>query len=190
MDAVYNFLDAAAGELTRVTGLAHPVALGWLWLMAIAFIIALVASMPVSRPLSSWLGDFFVRWGLAGILVWFVINSFWALKELLNMRLVVPFTPLEGYLEYATVWGAVLTGLATFAFFGTALITRAIFDKGELPKGVIYYKREIFIATSQPVGVKEAESGKEAEREPLAGVDVSQQKQQIAVVNRRLQARK
>jgi len=101
----------------------------WLWLMAAAFIIALIASMPPRRPISTWLGDFFVRWGLAGILVWFVVNGLWAVRELMGMKLMLYFSPLEAYLEYATVWGAVFTGLATFVFFGSALLLNAIFSR-------------------------------------------------------------
>lgn len=101
----------------------------WLVEMGIAFVIALIASMPPRRPLASWLGDFFVRWGVAGLFVWFVVTDIWALRELLNMRLVFPFTPLEGYLEYLTWHGALLTGIFTFLFFGSTLLLRAIFDR-------------------------------------------------------------
>lgn len=164
--------------------ITHPVAFSWLWLMAIALGLAFLASMPPKRPIRGWLGDFFIRWGLAGILVWFVINSFWALRELLNMRLIIPFTPLEGYLEYTTVWSAVLTGVATFIFFGSALLLRAIFSHEEWPKGVIYYRQEVLIADPNAVPhiatqaegqvasqAEKAEEKKEESKVPVVVVD-------------------
>ncbi|MFN3805181.1 MAG: hypothetical protein ACK4SY_09000 [Pyrobaculum sp.] len=160
--------------------LTHPVAFSWLLLMAIALGLALLASMPPRRPLGGWLGDFFIKWGLAGIFVWFVINGFWALRELLNMRLIIPFTPIESYLEYATVWSAVLTGVATFIFFGSALLLRAIFSREELPKGVIYYRQEVFIADANAVlqtasqtaaGKEPAEEGRGEAKAPVVVID-------------------
>jgi len=128
--------------------LDNVVVKAWLWFMAAAFIIAFMASMPPRRPLTSWLGDFFVRWGLAGILVWFVVNGLWAVRELMGMRLILPFSPLEGYLEYATVWGAVFTGLATFIFFGFTLLLNAIFSKPV--ETLIYYRQVVYaVATAE-----------------------------------------
>jgi hypothetical protein len=112
-------------------------------------------------PLASWFGDFLIRWGLAGILVWFVVNGLWAIREVMGQRLILPFSPLEGYLEYATVWSAVLTGMATFLFFGSALLLRAIFARGELPRGVIYYRQEVVIAEPEAaVATPQAEARK------------------------------
>jgi len=122
----------------------------WLWFMAAAFIIALIASMPPRRPLTGWLGDLLVRWGLAGILVWFVVNGLWAIRELMGQRLILPFSPLEGYLEYATVWGAVFTGLATFIFFGSVLLLNAIFAKPAAEPQLIYYRQAVLIAAAEP----------------------------------------
>jgi len=131
----------------------------WLWFMTAAFIIAFIASMPPKRPLASWFGDFLVRWGLAGILVWFVVNGLWAVRELMGMRLILPFSPLEGYLEYATVWGAVFTGLATFIFFGSVLLLNAIFSKPTAAEAVIYYRQAVFIV--EPAA-EERGAGREA----------------------------
>jgi hypothetical protein len=139
----------------------HPVVSGWMWFMLIAFAIALIASIPPRRPLASWFGDFLIRWGLAGILVWFVVNGLWAIREVMGQRLILPFSPLEGYLEYATVWSAVLTGMATFLFFGSALLLRAIFAREELPRGVIYYRQEVVIAEPEAaVAAPQAEARK------------------------------
>ena len=134
----------------------------WLWFMLTAFIIAFIASMPPRRPLAAWLGDFLVRWGLAGILVWFVVNGLWAVRELMGMRLILPFSPLEGYLEYATVWGAVFTGLATFVFFGSVLLLNAIFSKPVAEPQLIYYRQAVFIAAAER-GV-EREAGAEGRK--------------------------
>lgn len=126
----------------------HPEILaGFALTLSIALAIASVATGPPKRPLRGWLGDFFVRWGLAGLLVWFVVHGFWAVREVLGQKLVIPFTPLEGYLEHATVWSAVATGLATFLFFGAALLLGAIFAREELPQGVVYY-RQVVIAVA------------------------------------------
>jgi len=120
--------------------LDNAVVRAWAWFMATAFIIAVIASMPPRRPYAAWLGDFLVRWGLAGILVWFVVNGLWAVRELMGMRLILPFSPFEGYLEYATVWGAVFTGLATFIFFGSTLLLNAIFARGEHAVASVVYE--------------------------------------------------
>jgi drug/metabolite transporter (DMT)-like permease len=130
--------------------------------MAAAFIIAFMASMPPRRPFATWLGDFFVRWGLAGILVWFVVNGLWAVRELMGMRLILPFSVLESYLEYATVWGAVFTGLATFIFFGSTLLINAIFSKPAAEAQLIYYRQIVFAAAAEPAA--EAARGKEANK--------------------------
>jgi hypothetical protein len=139
--------------------LDNVVVRAWLWLMVAAFIIAFIASMPPRRPLTSWIGDFFVRWGLAGILVWFVVNGLWAVRELMGMRLIMPFSVLEAYFEYATVWGAVFTGLATFLFFGSALLLNAIFSKpAPAEPQLIYYRQVVFAAAAaEPAGAAEKE---------------------------------
>lgn len=142
----------------------HPVVGGWIWFMIIAFALAFIASIPPRRPLGSWLGDFFIKWGLAGIFVWFVVNGLWAIREVMGQRLILPFTPLEAYLEYATVWSAVLTGMATFLFFGSTLLLRAIFAKDELPKGVVYYRQEVLIADQNAVP-------SQTEKIPVVAVD-------------------
>jgi hypothetical protein len=133
--------------------------------MLTAFIIALIASMPPRRPASQWVGDFFVRWGLAGILVWFVVNGLWAVRELMGMKLIVPISAIEGYLEYATVWGAAFTGLATFVFFGSALLLNAIFSKPAAAEELqlIYYRRVAAYAVyhaAEPEAQKNAEAVK------------------------------
>jgi hypothetical protein len=148
--------------------MSHPVAGGWLWFMIIAFAIAFIASMPPRRPLAGWFGDFFIKWGLAGILVWFVVNGLWAIREVMGQRLILPFSPLEAYLEYATVWSAVLTGMATFLFFGSALLLRAIFVREEWPRGVVYYRQEVVIAEPEAaVAAPQAE----AKKTPVVVVD-------------------
>jgi hypothetical protein len=119
--------------------------------------------MPPRRPIGQWVGDFFVRWGLAGILVWFVVNGLWAVRELMGMRLILPISALEGYLEYATVWGAVFTGLATFIFFGSTLLLNAIFSKTAAEPWVVYYRRVVFAAAAEPAA-EEAARGKEADK--------------------------
>jgi hypothetical protein len=129
--------------------LDNTVVRAWMWFMVTAFIIAFIASMPPRRPFATWLGDFFVRWGLAGILVWFVVNGLWAVRELMGMRMILPISALEGYLEYATVWGAVFTGLATFIFFGSTLLLNAIFSK-DTELQVIYYRQVVFAAAAEP----------------------------------------
>ncbi|MCC6020966.1 MAG: hypothetical protein LM577_06340 [Thermoproteaceae archaeon] len=153
--------------------LAHPVAQCWLLFMAVAALIALLASMPPRRPLSGWFGDFLVRWGLAGLLAWFVVTSLWAVRELAGQRLILPFTPLEGFIEYATVWGVALTGLATFTFFGAVLLLRAIFSREEVPSGVLYYRKEVVMAVRAQVReVSRAAAAQKERREELARVKV------------------
>jgi hypothetical protein len=144
--------------------LDNVVVQAWMWLMVLAFIIAFTASMPPRRPLGGWIGDFFVRWGLAGILVWFVVNGLWAVRELMGMRLILPFSVLEAYMEYATVWGAVLTGLATFVFFGSVLLLNAIFSKPAAAEPqLVYYRQVVFAAVAEPAPKEDAPS-KEASK--------------------------
>lgn len=137
----------------------HPIIGGWAWLMIIAFTLALLASMPPRRSFG-WVGDLFVRWGLSGILVWFVVNGIWAIREVLGQKYIIPFPPIEGYLEHASVWSAVLTGMATFLFFGSTLLLRAIFSRDELPSGIVYYRQEVVIADPAAVSKTPAAEAK------------------------------
>jgi hypothetical protein len=160
--------------------LDNVVVKAWLWFMAAAFIIAFMASMPPRRPLTSWLGDFFVRWGLAGILVWFVVNGLWAVRELMGMRLILPFSVVEAYFEYATVWGAVFTGLATFIFFGSTLLLSAIFSR---PVETLYYRQVVYaIATAEATAESSADELKQKRAKNIEEVAQAA----VAVKRRRL----
>jgi signal transduction histidine kinase len=139
--------------------LDNVVVKAWLWFMAAAFIIAFVASMPPRRPLASWFGDFVIRWGLAGILVWFVVNGLWAVRELMGMRLILPFSVVEAYFEYATVWGAVFTGLATFIFFGSTLLLNAIFSRPV--ETLIYYRQVVYAVAATKAAAESLEHKQE-----------------------------
>ena len=101
----------------------------WITMMAIAVLLALIASLPPRRPIAAWLGDFMVRWGLAGLLVWFVVWGYWAVRELAGIKIGIPFSSIEALIESASAWGAALTGLTTFLFFGASLLLRAIFSE-------------------------------------------------------------
>jgi hypothetical protein len=101
----------------------------WATMMVAALLLAAVATPPPRRPYTAWALDFLVRWGLAGLFIWFLFTGLWAVRELMNMRLILPFTPLEAALEYYTYWSAALTGMATFLFLGSALLLNAIFTK-------------------------------------------------------------
>ena len=103
----------------------------WATMMALALLVALAASLPPRRPLAGWLGDLLVRWGLAGFLVWLLVWGYWALRELSGIKIGIPFSSVEALIEYGTAWGAALTGLAAFLFFGTVLLLRAIFEREE-----------------------------------------------------------
>jgi len=100
----------------------------WTTMMALAVLLALIASPP-RRPIAAWLGDFFVRWGLAGLLVWFLVWGYWAVRELAGIKINIPFSSIEALIESASAWGAALTGLTTFLFFGASLLLRAIFSE-------------------------------------------------------------
>ena len=98
----------------------------WLAMMAIALLIALTASLPPRRPLRRWVGDLFVKWGLAGILLWIVMTFMWAIREVLSRYAFIHIYPLEGYIEYASLFAVVLTAIATLAFFAIALLVNAL----------------------------------------------------------------
>ncbi len=124
----------------------------WLTMTLIAALIALVAS---GRPRGSarrWLGDFFVRWGLAGLFLWFVFFALWALREVLAQSFVLPVGPIQGFIENATLWGVVLAGFLTIAFFGGTLLLQAVFSKPEIPEGVVYYRQEVLITPQKIAG--------------------------------------
>jgi len=127
------------------------VASAWLALLAVASLIALAAvGLPDKRRLWGWLGDYFVKWGLAGLFLWFVMFAFWAFREILAQSYVAAVWPLEGFIENSTLWGVTATGFLALAFFGGTLMLQAIFSKRavEVPyEGVIYYKQEVVVAT-------------------------------------------
>jgi len=137
----------------------HPVLIAWIYMMLIALILALFGNGRPYKPFRTWLSDLFPKWGLAGILIWLVIHVFWGLRELMNMRLILPFGPLEGYLEYATYWGAVFTGILSIGFLGVAVLLAAIFDK---PVVMNYTRARVWylVAEEGYVSYREVEIGK------------------------------
>jgi len=143
--------------------LDSPVFKAWLWFMVFAAALAALGVGRPRRPLSAWLGDFFPRWGLAGILVWVVVHGIWAARELLNMRLIIPFTPIEAYLEYGTYWGAVLTGVLTITFMAASLLLSAIFERPQY-----YVRARVYYMAAEPeyVAYREVEYGRAREEEP------------------------
>jgi len=60
------------------------------------------------------------------------------------------------------VWGAVFTGVATFIFFGSVLLLNAIFSKPVATEPLIYYYRQVVIATVAKEDSKEAEKAAQA----------------------------
>ncbi|MFB6491235.1 MAG: hypothetical protein TU35_008400 [Thermoproteus sp. AZ2] len=123
------------------------IVLSWLLMLLVAAALALMASGRPKRPFRRWLGDYFVKWGLAGLLLWLVVFGLWAVREVLAQNYVFLIGPLEGFLENATIWGVVLTGFLTTVFFGGTLLLQAIFAKPEieLPEGTIYIRREVLM---------------------------------------------
>lgn len=148
----------------------YPILYGMAIILAVAALIALAAERP-KRPLTQWVLDYFVKWGLASILIWFVIHGYWALRELLNMRLVVPFSPLEAYLEYVTFWSAVASGFATFIFLGASLLINAIFSKPPrlMYSKAIYYDGESLVYTLQMYH-RPVQTAQPAPRQPQAAL--------------------
>jgi len=96
----------------------------WLAMMAIAFFLALAATLASKPPRR--IGDLFVKWGLAGILLWIVMTFMWAIREVLSRYAFIHIYPLEGYIEYASLFAVVLTAIATLAFFAIALLVNAL----------------------------------------------------------------
>jgi len=98
----------------------------WIFMMTIALLIAFAASLPPRQPLRRWIGDLFVKWGLAGILLWIVTTFIWAIREVLSGYAFIKIYPVEGYIEYASLFAVVLTAIATLAFFAIALLINAL----------------------------------------------------------------
>ena len=129
-------------------------AAAWLALLAVASLMALAATgLPNRKKLWRWLGDYFVRWGLAGLFLWFVMFAFWAFREILAQSYVAAVWPIEGFIENSTLWGVTATGFLTLAFFGGTLMLQAIFSRVEAPhEGVVYYKQEVLVAPDGVAG--------------------------------------
>jgi len=158
----------------------NPVLTAWVYMMFIALVLALVGNGKPYRPFRQWLSDLFPKWGLAGILIWLVVHIIWGAREIMNMRLILPFSPLEGYLEYATYWGAVLTGIISIGFLGVTVLLAAIFDK---PIRVDYVRMWYLVAEEGYVRYSELEVAK-AEKEPVKR-EVEQQAKSIIDVEAR-----
>jgi len=130
------------------------VASAWLVLLAVASLIALAAvGLPKRDRIWGWLSDYFVKWGLAGLFLWFVMFAFWAFREILAQGHVAAVWPLEGFIENSTLWGVTATGFLTLAFFGGTLMLQAIFSRRAVeapPEGVVYYRQEVVVT---PTGV-------------------------------------
>jgi len=72
--------------------------------------------------------DFFVRWWLGGVVIWTSVVLLWGFAEVAGQRQLFHWGPLEGALEYMTVWGALFTLVITMLFAAIALLARAIFE--------------------------------------------------------------
>jgi len=135
-----------------------PVLIAWVYMMVIAFFLALAGNGKPYRPFRQWLSDLFPKWGLAGILIWLIVHVVWGVREIMNMRLILPFSPLEAYIEYATYWGAVLTGILSVGFLGVMVLLAAIFDK---PIVVDYRVRTWYLLAEEGyVRYREVEMGR------------------------------
>ena len=129
-------------------------AAAWLALLAVASLIALAASgLPDKKRLWGWLGDYFVKWGMSGLFLWFVMFAFWAFREILAQSYVAAVWPIEGFVENSTLWGVTATGFLTLAFFGGTLMLQAIFSRVEAPhEGIVYYKQEVLVTPDGVAG--------------------------------------
>jgi len=136
-----------------------PVLVAWIYMMVIAFFLALMGNGRPYRPFRQWLSDLFPKWGLAGILIWLIVHVVWGVREIMNMRLILPFSPLEAYIEYATYWGAVLTGILSIGFLGVTVLLSAIFDK---PIKVDYTRARLWLLVAEEgyVRYREVEIGR------------------------------
>jgi hypothetical protein len=142
-------LSQLAAFIQSVKG---SILLSWLLMVLMAAALALMASGRPRRPARRWFGDFFVRWGLAGLFLWFVFFALWALREVLAQSFVFPVGPIQGFIENATLWGVVLTGFLTITFFGGTLMLQALFSKAEVPEGVVYYRQEVIVTPQRIAG--------------------------------------
>jgi len=100
----------------------------WDMMLIAAALAALATALDTKMPLPQRVLDFFVRWWLAGTLIWIVIILVWGFAEVAGQRLIFRWTPLTAALEYMTVWGAFFTLVLTLLFAALALIIRAIFE--------------------------------------------------------------
>jgi len=100
----------------------------WDMMLIAAAIAALATALDTKTPWPQKALDFFVRWWLAGSLIWIVIILIWGFAEVAGQRQLLEWVPLLGALEYMTVWGAFFTLVLTLLFAAVALLVRAIFE--------------------------------------------------------------
>jgi len=100
----------------------------WDMMLIAAAIAALATALDRKTPWPLKVLDFFVRWWLAGALIWISVILIWGFAEVANQRLIFHWTPLAAALEYMTLWGAFFTLVLTLLFAALALIIRAILE--------------------------------------------------------------
>jgi hypothetical protein len=69
----------------------------------------------------------------------------------LAQNYVLLIGPLEGFIENATMWGVVLTGLPHGSFLRRRPHASSYFDAPELPEGAIYIRREVLVASESAI---------------------------------------
>jgi len=72
-----------------------------------------------------FIGDMFIRWGIAGLGLWTIVLIFWGLYELGLQRGLFHFIPWVGIAEYG-IWGVAMSGIMSLLFFAASLFVNAL----------------------------------------------------------------
>jgi len=97
-------------------------------MLVAAAIAAVATALDTRTPTRHRVLDFFVRWWLGGVMIWVSVILLWGFAEVAGQRELFHWGPLEGALEYMTVWGAFFTLVITMLLAAVALVVRAIFE--------------------------------------------------------------
>jgi len=110
-----------------------------MWILPLLFHVALSIAIwyvtyrvsPPRPPYVEWASSYLMRVGAIGLLAWLVVEALWGWREVLAAHGAV-MGPAEGWLEYATWWGAVLTAALHLAALGGGAALQILAEEVEV----------------------------------------------------------
>jgi len=109
-----------------------------MWILPLLFHAALSTAIwyvtyrvsPPRPPYVEWASSYLMRVGALGLLAWLVVEALWGWREVLVAKGAVMYSP-EGWFEYATWWGSVLTAALHLAALGIAAALQILAEEVE-----------------------------------------------------------